>query len=347
MFRKIGITLTICVLLFWSFPLFAFAALSPSSSELYVGMDVSVWQGDIDFEQAAADGIQVVYIRSSYGGSGIDEQFSANYEKAKAAGMKIGFYHYLTARTVSQAVYQAHFFVNTIGERQTDCLLAMDFEDLNGLSPGEINDIALAFADTVKSLYGHSMLIYSDAYNASEVLSGPITEYPLWVAQYQVSAPSSGVHWPSWAGWQYTDQGRVPGITSDVDLDRFTPDVFLDTPVPLPQIDMPSPGTSAAVYTVQPGDTLWAIAQRYHTTVSALAAENNLSNPSLIYPGQVLQITVQDDDTPQGPYPYTIKPGNTLNGIARRYHTTLAAILRLNHIPNPNLIYPGQIIYLP
>ena len=75
-------------------------AFGPSSDEIYNGIDVSGYQGNIDFGKVKKDGIQVVYIRSSEGTNYIDSKFEQNYKRARDAGLKIGFYHYVTARSV-------------------------------------------------------------------------------------------------------------------------------------------------------------------------------------------------------------------------------------------------------
>ena len=97
-------------------------------------------------------------------------------------------------------------------------------------------------------------------------------------------------------------------------------------------------------YTVKSGDTLSAIARRYGTTVAAIVAENNISNPNLIYVGQVLRITV--DEVP-ATFEYTIKSGDTLSEIAARYGTTVARLVSINNISNPDLIYAGETLRIP
>ena len=72
-------------------------ALPPSSQNEYRGIDVSQWQRNIDFAAVKASGIEVVYIRSSLGGDYTDPRFQENYKNAKAQGLKVGFYHYVTA----------------------------------------------------------------------------------------------------------------------------------------------------------------------------------------------------------------------------------------------------------
>ena len=92
-------------------------------------------------------------------------------------------------------------------------------------------------------------------------------------------------------------------------------------------------------YTVKSGDTLGAIAQAYGTTVNALASHNNISNPSLIRVGQVINIPT--NSTTQR---YTVKSGDTLSAIAEDYGTTADAIAKLNNIKNPDLISVGQVL---
>ncbi|QIZ67408.1 LysM peptidoglycan-binding domain-containing protein [Geobacillus subterraneus] len=99
---------------------------------------------------------------------------------------------------------------------------------------------------------------------------------------------------------------------------------------------------SAASYTVQKGDTLWGIAKKYDTTVDRLKQQNHLSS-DLIFPGQVLQIDEQSESEQAVSNTYTVQPGDTLSGIARKFGTTVDALLKLNpSIADPNFIRAGQ-----
>ena len=104
-------------------------ALSPSSEDLFEGIDVSSWQGYIDYNQVKNDGIEIVYIKASQGQNYKDPYFEINYENAKLNGLKVGVYHYLTARSITEAEREAEFFSSIISEKQIDCKLAIDFED--------------------------------------------------------------------------------------------------------------------------------------------------------------------------------------------------------------------------
>lgn len=322
------------------------SALPAASGEQRRGIDVSMWQGDIDFEEVAESGVDTVYIRSGLGCDYTDPYFEQNYERARAAGLNVGFYHYVTARTVSQAEYQAHFFVNTIQGKEFQCRLAMDFEDLTTLSAAEANEIGLAFIRTVEDLSGKGTVVYSDAYNAGAVFGGGLTAYPLWIAEYGVSEPSSAVNWDSWAGWQYSDMGNVAGISGPVDLDLYTDAMFLEEPGSVPgPVPMPEPSASTVEYTVKSGDTLWGIAEMYRTSVSAIVSENGIANPNLIYPGEVLRITLADNvPSSEMNNTYLVRRGDTLWGIAQMYRTSVARLAAMNNISDPNLIYPGEIL---
>lgn len=97
------------------------------------------------------------------------------------------------------------------------------------------------------------------------------------------------------------------------------------------------------LYTVLPGNTLWGIANFFGTTTDEIAKLNDIDDPQLIYPGQVLKIPV---DRPAPPKYYAVRPGDTLWSIAQRYGMTVNDILAINNLGNPNLIYPGQILML-
>lgn len=293
------------------------------------GMDVSVYQGSIDFSAAAEGGIQVVYIRSSYGETGVDSYLTQHYRGAKTAGLSLGFYHYMDATTVEGARRQALHFASLIRDFSADCRPVMDYETFGDMTPDQITAVGVAFLETLEAELGQTPMVYSDSYSVQNHFSSALARWPLWVAEYGVDRPNIAPYWNTWAGWQYTDQGRVSGVSGNVDRDWFTSAVLLEQ--------------SGREYVVRPGDTLWAISQRYGTTVSALAQLNHIPNPNLIYPGQVLQIP----DSGQEYLLYTVRPGDTLWALSRRYGTTVSTLAQLNQIANPDLIYVGQVLRIP
>ena len=136
-------------------------AIPPSGGRQYRGIDISEFQGEIDFEEVRRSGIEAVYIRVG-AGEYTDEYFAENYERAKAAGLKIGFYHYVTARSVEEGRRQARFFASLAAGREPDMRLAMDFEYFGSLSVSQINAISEAYLDELTALTRREAVIYSD-----------------------------------------------------------------------------------------------------------------------------------------------------------------------------------------
>ncbi|MCG0274900.1 MAG: LysM peptidoglycan-binding domain-containing protein [Thermosediminibacteraceae bacterium] len=126
----------------------------------------------------------------------------------------------------------------------------------------------------------------------------------------------------------------VPGQRLLIDVEETEP-----TP--------PPPGTKT--YIVQPGDTLYSIAQRTGVTVDQIVRLNNIQDPNRIFPGQMLLLPpeAQLPDVPPGFFRYTIRSGDTLYSIARRYGTTVSALINANPGIDPNNLRIGQQILVP
>lgn len=107
------------------------------------------------------------------------------------------------------------------------------------------------------------------------------------------------------------------------------------------QVTAAQPVVTGTTYTVKSGDTLSGIAAAYGTDYQTLAANNGISNPNLIYVGQVLQVT---GSSGQASVYYTVHAGDNLSSIASRYGTSYQSLANLNGISNPNLIYSGQVL---
>lgn len=320
------------------------SAISADTDEVFSGIDVSVYQGDIDFEQVKNSGIEVVYIRAGYGFSVTDPKFEENYTNATKAGLKCGAYYFVTARNTEQAYLQATRFAELISGKTFVARPAMDFEEFGSLGKNGINIVGLAFMQKLRELTGIVPMLYTDAYNASETWDWNFAQFPLWVADYDAEEPyvTSNI-WQSYAGFQYSDRGEIPGIYGNVDLDRFTSSVFLNGANEVTPTKSPEP----VRYTVKRGDTLWEIAKKFGVTVSAVVNANNIRNPNLIYVGEVFIIPHMTSAESFGYTLYTVRRGDTLWGISRKFGTSINSIVALNGIKNPNLIYAGEVFKIP
>ena len=322
-------------------------AIPPSGGRQYRGIDISEFQGEIDFEEVRRSGIEAVYIRVG-AGEYTDEYFAENYERAKAAGLKIGFYHYVTARSVDEGRRQARFFASLAAGREPDMRLAMDFEYFGSLSVSQINAISEAYLDKLTALTKREAVIYSDLSNARNIFSRALAEkYPLWAAQYGADEPSANGKWREWVGFQYTDEGRVGGIYGNVDRNIFTEGIFLSDSwrIDGEKRTTVRAGTRTLTVYVRAGDTLWAIAREYGTTVEAIARENRIADPNRIFAGERLRITLPARGS--GEEIYNVRRGDTPISIAGKFGVTLSALEDRNGLERGETIYAGDKLSIP
>lgn len=188
-------------------------AITPIADPKFQGIDVSDWQGYIDYSRVRESGIEVVYIKASQGDNIKDPYFDINYENAKANGLKVGFYHFLTATNIQEAQAEATFFSSVISGKNPDCKLVMDYEVFGGVGIEESNQIADIFLETVKRLTNKEVIVYSDLSNSIDRFSKEIANnYELWLAYYGDYNELNNIqsNWNNWIGVQYTDRGIVP-----------------------------------------------------------------------------------------------------------------------------------------
>ena len=316
------------------------------------GIDISNHQADINLSVVDYD---FVILKATEGIGYVDKACDRLYQQAKSLGKKLGVYHF--ARPVNDAVREADYFVDNIKGYVGEALLVLDWEAENQHDVGW----AKRWLDRVQERTGVKPMIYMsesvvNAYDWSVVANA---DYGLWVAKYRDNqtdynydmskagqAPSVK-WWKGYAMWQWTSSGRLNGYGSNLDCNVFYGDAnawdkyagkasSTSENVPAPQPTQPSSQTTT--YTVKSGDTLSGIASKFGTTYQELARINGISNPNLIYPGQVLTV----NGSVQTGTVYTVKSGDSLSSIANKFGTTYQELAKINGISNPNLIYPGQ-----
>lgn len=183
------------------------------------GIDVSKWQGDIDWAKVKADGIKFAIIRAGYGkyASQEDPKFDQNMKAAKAAGLKVGVYWYSYAVTVDEAYQEAEACYSVIKQYDFEYPLVFDIEERSqeALSVATVSAIIDAFCSTMQNKgYYVSLYSYSSFLN-TKVYTSVLNKYDIWVAHYGVSSPNfSGAY----GMWQYSSTGSVNGISGSVDL---------------------------------------------------------------------------------------------------------------------------------
>lgn len=195
------------------------------------GIDISHWEGKINFRHVRQSGIRIVYIKATQGTNYVDPDFERNYREAYKENLDVGFYHYVTATNTEEAREEAIFFASKIKDKVQYARAAMDFETFGDLTTSEVREIALHFLRTLEDEVKYRPVIYSDSSNASSRFDDyQLVKYPLWIADYGVVRPDMENHWSKWSGWQYTDKGRVRGISGEVDRNRFRHDILISEP---------------------------------------------------------------------------------------------------------------------
>lgn len=312
----------------------------------YKGIDISAYQGQVNFEELASSGIEYLYIRAGEGGTMVDSDFQQHYQGAQSQNLHYGFYYVVTAKNSAAAESQAEHFASLISGLSYSLRPAMDFEEFSDLTVAESNEIALAFLEKLAELSQVTPAIYSDAYNVKTRWRSDFSAYPLWVADYaHLAEPETYVlveneNWDHWSGYQYTDSAVIAGIEGNVDGDLFTTGLILSSSEENTSSDSSENTTETSLfYSVKTGDTLWQISQKFQSSVATLAEVNQISNVNLIYPGEELKIPMNES--------YTVQAGDTLTKIAHYFHTTVDILAEGNGISDINLIYVGETLYLP
>ena len=191
------------------------------------GVDVSVYQQDIDWQAVAADGVDFAMIRLGYrgyteGGLMMDERFEENIQGALDAGLEVGIYFFSQAVTPQEAQAEAAFVLNAIRDYEVTYPVAFDWEPItgdhaartSGLSGETLTQCALAFCAEIE-IAGYTPAVYFNqdlGYLHYDL--GELDGQTLWLAEYG----SSPDFYYAFHLWQYTHTGQVAGIQGDVDL---------------------------------------------------------------------------------------------------------------------------------
>ena len=183
-------------------------------------IDVSCWNSGIDYDAVKASGIDSVIIRAGYGREVYqkDSQFENHYAGARAAGMNIGVYWYSYADSVQDAITEAEACLECIAGKQFELPIYFDMEEnwQTALGRATLTTMATAFCQTIEEA-GYRAGVYSNVNWFTNFLdyNRLAAEYSIWLAQWGSSSYSYACDI-----WQYADDGSVPGIDGNVDMNR-------------------------------------------------------------------------------------------------------------------------------
>lgn len=188
---------------------------------VYKLVDLSKWNGNVDFAKVKAAGIDGVIIRTGFGVKNpkqIDNRFEEYYRKAKAAGLYVGAYHYSYAKSASDAENEAEFMLEMLKGKSFELPIYGDFEEQGKLSAKICNDIVNAFCGHLEAKGAWAGVYSYDSFFRDKLSTDIPKRYTTWVARVEnvypkcVPAADIGI-------WQYSWKGHIDGIKDDVDMD--------------------------------------------------------------------------------------------------------------------------------
>ena len=202
--------------------------LTCTAGESRLGVDVSSHQGVIDWQAVADSGVEFAMIRIGFRGYlegeiNADTMARANIEGAKAAGLDVGVYFFSQALTREEAAREAAWCVTFLENTELEMPLVFDWEYMGDnvrtskMDSRTLTDMAKAFCDTIRAA-GYEPMLYFGRSQSEEMMNlEELTDYPFWLAMYStIMDYPYKIHM-----WQYTDQGTVPGIAGNVDLNLW------------------------------------------------------------------------------------------------------------------------------
>jgi lysozyme len=222
------------------------------------GPDVARYQhpngARIDWQRVADSGAEFAFVKATESTSYTNPYFAGDYADARDAGLVRSAYHYARPKAdLNTAREQAAYFVRVAGvaDEEGDLPLTLDIEESGGLAPARLLAWTHAFVDEVTARTARPVIIYTYPYFWQHYMgnTSDFAELPLWIASYRSGGPKEPLPggWTSWAFWQYTPNGRVPGIQGAVDRSQFsgtydelqaladpTPPEPIESPAPLP-----------------------------------------------------------------------------------------------------------------
>ena len=203
-----------------------------SAASAIHGIDVSGWQGNVDWGAVQRSGRTFAFAKATEGATFVDRTFTGNRNAMGQAGLVLrGFYHFARPDR-NTAAEEANHFLRTVGPLHPGEVAVLDLEVHSGL-PG-IGDWAAEWLGRVHQGTGRVPLLYSYQSYLHEIPTSRLTQYPLWVAAWGddngvvPAAQPKTDRWSRWTFWQYTSKARVPGVSTLVD-----DNIFAGTPAEL------------------------------------------------------------------------------------------------------------------
>ena len=309
------------------------------------GIDISMWQRDINLSAVKAD---FVIVKATEGIGYVDKTCDKFFQKALILGKKIGFYHFARPTKNNDPIREADFFYENCKGYFGKAIPILDWEAENKQNVA----YAKAWLDRVYQRSGVKPVIYmsESVVNSYDWSSVANADYGLWVAKYRDNNPDYNYNmsnagsrprvkwWKFYCMWQWTSTGRLNGYSGNLDCNVFYGDgttwdkyagkigttrpVKPTKPVKKSNEEIANEVINGAWGNGEDRKKRLTDAGYNYTVVQAIVNKKMASKNQSVY--------------------YVVKSGDTLSAIASKYGTTYQQLAKINGIANPNKIYPGQ-----
>ena len=189
------------------------------------GVDVSHWQGQIDWAKVKAAGYSFAIMKATEGTGMIDDTLAVNVVGARDTGIAVGAYHFCRASNVSEAIAEAQVFGNVLdslgGIAAIDIPPILDIETVHAKTKENITAVCHAWLNEVEKRFNVRPIIYAARSFIDDYLDESLSTYPLWLAAYNTDNLTDRNGWSEWTFLQTTDKGVVPGINGYCDLNEY------------------------------------------------------------------------------------------------------------------------------
>ena len=336
------------------------------------GIDVSEFQGSIDWDKVKSDGIKFAILRVGFGSditSQDDKYIERNIEECERIGIPYGVYLFSYANTVDKAKSEAEHTLRLIKNHKLAMGVWYDIEDnktSGSVSKETLTNIINTFCNTIKNA-GYDVGIYASLNWLNNKIEASVQkQYPIWVAQYYKECQYKG----NYKIWQYTSKGKVDGISGNVDMNYFYGELEENISTDTKSIDelaqevidgkwgdgedrkrrLEEDGYDYDAVQDRVNEILYKDNKKSVTEIAQEVINGEWGNGD--ERKKKLEAEGYDYDEVQEKVnqllganvtkTYTVKSGDTLSGIASKYKTTVAKLVKDNNIVNANLIYVGQ-----
>ena len=200
---------------------------STETDQMYHGIDVSHYQGNIDWNLVAQDtNIQFVYIKATEGKSYLDDKYKLNIEQARNVGLLVGSYHYF--RMTSSPQEQFENIINNIDKTKQDLIPMIDVETTDGKSVDEVRKALKTLISLMEKHYGKKTLIYGTMRSYNTICVPDFNDHLLYIGRFSDSLPPQIKGVGEAVVWQFSEKAEIKGIPKQVDLCRLVNGIKVD-----------------------------------------------------------------------------------------------------------------------